>query len=312
MYGRVSPSVPPQHNSKDETSASENGKSEETNQNPATPRPRKNVKEIFSHEELAKHTTEADCWVAIHGSVYNVSGWAARHPGGVEILLSYAGQDASDQFELFHPPEVAKKLRPFLRGRLEARRPPAALVQWGLGPQERGKEAVRRAGAPPPGVAVGTEEDPVTLEYRALRRALWEEGAFVPRPSFYLGKQLLVFALLVAALAALGVWPGTAATAALGLWPAPTGAGEWVGWGRLCWGAALLALALQQAAFLSHDALHNGVFARRGRTRARAALAQLNGGLLLGVSAGMWLEEHSLHHAHTLRPRWRRSCGCST
>eukprot|EP00966_Prymnesium_polylepis_P309009 7140359-Prymnesium_polylepis.1 len=30
--------------------------------------------------------------------------------------------------------------------------------------------------------------------------------------------------------------------------------------------------------------------------------SQFNGGVLLGISASMWLEEHNMHHAYTLRP----------
>jgi len=48
--------------------------------------------------------------------------------------------------------------------------------------------------------------------------------------------------------------------------------------------------------------LHNGVLSRRGNTRARGVLGQLNAGLIFGISSRMWLEEHSAHHAYTLRP----------
>ena len=56
-------------------------------------------------------------WMAIHGGVYDVTNFHARHPGGI-VISEYAGQDATDQFELFHNPTVAAYLRPFLVGHL--------------------------------------------------------------------------------------------------------------------------------------------------------------------------------------------------
>jgi len=67
--------------------------------------------------------------------------------------------------------------------------------------------------------------------------------------------------------------------------------------------------------FIAHDTLHDGVIKmsataprRRcllsGRSSwwAREGLAQLNGGALFGICAIMWREEHSAHHAYTMRP----------
>jgi len=64
----------------------------------------------------------------------------------------------------------------------------------------------------------------------------------------------------------------------------------------------LLGIALQQSAFLAHDAAHNGLVAKKGITQARSAILAFNGGVVLGVSGEMWLREHNMHHAYTLRP----------
>ena len=37
--------------------------------------------------ELAAHSTLPDGWLAVHGIVYDVSSFAAHHPGGVRTLL---------------------------------------------------------------------------------------------------------------------------------------------------------------------------------------------------------------------------------
>ena len=55
--------------------------------------------------ELRAHGAPADAWLAIHGRVYDVTAWAQQHPGG-DVILAYAGRDASDQYECFHVPRV--------------------------------------------------------------------------------------------------------------------------------------------------------------------------------------------------------------
>ena len=41
----------------------------------------------ISAAELAAHSTLPDGWLAVHGIVYDVSSFAAHHPGGVRTLL---------------------------------------------------------------------------------------------------------------------------------------------------------------------------------------------------------------------------------
>ncbi|KAJ7240362.1 hypothetical protein O6H91_04G035700 [Diphasiastrum complanatum] len=58
---------------------------------------------FINSEELARHNSSADLWVAIHGKVYDVSKWAEIHPGGDLPLTTMAGQDVTDAFLAFHP-----------------------------------------------------------------------------------------------------------------------------------------------------------------------------------------------------------------
>jgi cytochrome b involved in lipid metabolism len=55
-------------------------------------------KPLVTYEELSKHTTRSDCWVAIKGRIIDVTPYLAEHPGGEDILLANAGTDASDEF----------------------------------------------------------------------------------------------------------------------------------------------------------------------------------------------------------------------
>ena len=43
---------------------------------------------VVSHEELKKHNSEGDVWMAIHGLVYDVSKFMPDHPGGHTCLPS--------------------------------------------------------------------------------------------------------------------------------------------------------------------------------------------------------------------------------
>jgi cytochrome b involved in lipid metabolism len=52
---------------------------------------------VFSLEEVAKHNTKEDCWLAIEGNVYNVTEFIPAHPGG-EALLQGCGTDATELF----------------------------------------------------------------------------------------------------------------------------------------------------------------------------------------------------------------------
>lgn len=52
--------------------------------------------------EVRKHNTREDCWVIVHGNVYNLLDFIEEHPGGVAILIKYAGKDATKAFDPVH------------------------------------------------------------------------------------------------------------------------------------------------------------------------------------------------------------------
>jgi len=66
----------------------------------------------FTVEEVAKHTTKEDCWVILHGRVLNVTSFLSQHPGGELAILTFAGKDASAEFDMIHPPDVVGKYAP--------------------------------------------------------------------------------------------------------------------------------------------------------------------------------------------------------
>jgi 4-hydroxysphinganine ceramide fatty acyl 2-hydroxylase len=50
---------------------------------------------IYTAEDVASHSTLANCWISRRGKVYNVSKFVNDHPGGDDILLQYAGKDVA-------------------------------------------------------------------------------------------------------------------------------------------------------------------------------------------------------------------------
>lgn len=58
----------------------------------------------YSVDEIARHNTELDCWIIIgkdgDKKVYDITAFLEDHPGGPELLLDLAGQDANDEFQV--------------------------------------------------------------------------------------------------------------------------------------------------------------------------------------------------------------------
>ncbi len=51
----------------------------------------------YTLSEVATHNSEDDCWTVIDGSVYDITSYIPRHPGGDEILRA-CGSDGSSLF----------------------------------------------------------------------------------------------------------------------------------------------------------------------------------------------------------------------
>ncbi len=68
----------------------------------ATPKPSSAAPNTFSLADVAKHASAASCWSAVNGSVYDLTSWIDRHPGGRNRILSMCGKDASSAFDAQH------------------------------------------------------------------------------------------------------------------------------------------------------------------------------------------------------------------
>merc|ERR1719230_1869805 len=67
----------------------------------------------YTLAEVAKHTTKGDCWVVVAGQVLNVTNFLSQHPGGELAILTFAGKDATEEFNMIHPPDVIPKYAPY-------------------------------------------------------------------------------------------------------------------------------------------------------------------------------------------------------
>jgi L-lactate dehydrogenase (cytochrome) len=67
----------------------------------------------ISIRELGTHNKASDAWILINGQIWDVTTFAPTHPGGSEIVLTYAGQDATKAYNEVHGPSlVSKSLSP--------------------------------------------------------------------------------------------------------------------------------------------------------------------------------------------------------
>lgn len=73
--------------------------------------------------EVAQHDDSAECWVAIEGTVYDVTAWIPQHPGGPDRILAVCGTDASAEFATQHSGAAlpAEQLSRFAIGALAER-----------------------------------------------------------------------------------------------------------------------------------------------------------------------------------------------
>jgi len=76
----------------------------------------------YSWEEIHKHTGRDDCWMVIHGKVYDVSSWVERHPGG-DLIMQGAGREATPFFVPYHPTKVTALLKKYEIGEVDNYKP---------------------------------------------------------------------------------------------------------------------------------------------------------------------------------------------
>ena len=56
----------------------------------------------YTLADVAKHKTAADCWTAVGDSVYDLTPFVSKHPGGVENITKICGINGTQQFTAQH------------------------------------------------------------------------------------------------------------------------------------------------------------------------------------------------------------------
>ena len=51
----------------------------------------------LSLSDVAKHSTQGDCWVTYQGKVYDLTAWLPIHPGGSGAISPYCGTQNFEQ-----------------------------------------------------------------------------------------------------------------------------------------------------------------------------------------------------------------------
>lgn len=60
------------------------------------------VVSTFTLAEVATHDNIDDCYIAIQGKVYDVTGFIDQHPGGVDKITSGCGKEMTGVFAAIH------------------------------------------------------------------------------------------------------------------------------------------------------------------------------------------------------------------
>ena len=134
-------------------------------------------KPLLTLEEVAKHNTKGDCWVVVNGQVLDVTSFLPDHPGGELAILTFAGRDASAEFNMIHPANVVEKYAPkSIVGKLYVGAPAAApaAATGGL------KQPLLAAVAPAAGGAIATEH-----WWGEARNTSADHGVFGPSVSSF-------------------------------------------------------------------------------------------------------------------------------
>jgi len=74
----------------------------------------------YTYEDVKANDKKSALWMVIHDKVYDATKFVDEHPGGEEVMLDVAGQDATEAFEdVGHSDEAREILEGLLVGDLE-------------------------------------------------------------------------------------------------------------------------------------------------------------------------------------------------
>jgi cytochrome b involved in lipid metabolism len=76
----------------------------------------------ISADELSKHNTHKDCWIAVHGVVIDITKFLNEHPGGPDVIVTVSGRDCTHDFEdIGHTDSARRAGDKYIIGRVDGR-----------------------------------------------------------------------------------------------------------------------------------------------------------------------------------------------
>lgn len=81
-----------------------------------TPKP-----DAYTMTDVRAHASAESCWSVVNGSVYDLTAWINRHPGGKSAITGMCGKDGTASFEREHngDSKAESRLASFLLGPLQ-------------------------------------------------------------------------------------------------------------------------------------------------------------------------------------------------
>lgn len=57
---------------------------------------------VYTMTMVETHNSKSNCWTAINGSVYDLTSWVSRHPGGENPIVKLCGTNGTGAFQRKH------------------------------------------------------------------------------------------------------------------------------------------------------------------------------------------------------------------
>nr|AGC31314.1 delta-6 fatty acid desaturase [Globisporangium splendens] len=213
------------------------------------------IKRIITWKEIREHATPATAWIVIHHKVYDISKWDS-HPGGT-VMLTQAGEDATDAFAVFHPSSALKLLEQFYIGDVDETSRAEIEAEPTSDEDRARKERINE----------------FIASYRRLRVKVKGMGLHDASTLYYAWKIISTFGIAVLSMAICYFSNHFALYMVAG---------------------AIMGLFYQQSGWLAHDFLHNQVC--KNRTLGNL-IGCVVGDVWQGFSVQWWKNKHNLHHA---------------
>ncbi|KAH0427783.1 hypothetical protein CcaCcLH18_09489 [Colletotrichum camelliae] len=116
----------------------------------------------YTAKEVAAHREANDCWMVIHGQVYDVTKYLHDHPGGAEVLIEAGGVDATEAFDnAGHSEDASEIMAEFRVGKLKGAN------------KRNAPKAVRVAPKAAPAAPSNTTSGPVRIAGQAAAAAVF-------------------------------------------------------------------------------------------------------------------------------------------